>query len=164
MSLLHLKMLCAKFSWNWPSRSSEKDFKIFANVFSLFGNYLSLEKGLFFIWTILKPHSTIANGALCYVWLKLAQRFWGRRFLIFVNILLLFCNFLPLAKSVTLHLHKVEFPSLKDALCQVWLKVAQWFRRRRWKCEKLIDVWQTTENQTRGPWATSLTWEISLNQ
>ena len=25
---------------------------------------------------------------------------------------------------------KLEFPSPKDALCQVWLKLAQWFWRR----------------------------------
>ena len=30
----------------------------------------------------------------------------------------------------TLHLSKIEFPSSKDALRQVWLKLAQWFWRR----------------------------------
>ena len=28
---------------------------------------------------------------------------------------------------------------IKNALCQVWLKVAQWFWKRRWKCEKFTD-------------------------
>ena len=27
--------------------------------------------------------------------------------------------------------NKLHFPSIKDALCQVWLKLAQWFWRRR---------------------------------
>ena len=39
-------------------------------------------------------------------------------------------NYLPLEKDGALHLNKLESP-LKDALCQVWLKLAQWFWRRR---------------------------------
>ena len=31
---------------------------------------------------------------------------------------------------LVLHLNKLESPSPKDALCQVWLKLAQWFWRR----------------------------------
>ena len=34
-------------------------------------------------------------------------------------------------------------PSPKNDLCQVWLKLAQWFLRRRWKCESL----QTDDGQ-----------------
>ena len=34
---------------------------------------------------------------------------------------------------------KLESPLPKDALCQVCLKLAQWFWRRRWKCEKFTD-------------------------
>ena len=32
---------------------------------------------------------------------------------------------------MTLHLNKLEFPSSKDCLCQVWLKLVQWFWRGR---------------------------------
>ena len=32
---------------------------------------------------------------------------------------------------LVLHLKTFEFPSPKDALCQVWIKLAQWFWRRR---------------------------------
>ena len=32
---------------------------------------------------------------------------------------------------LVLHINKLESPSPKDALCQVWLKLAQWFWRRR---------------------------------
>ena len=46
------------------------------------------------------------------------------------------------------HLNKLESPSPKDALCQVWLKLAQWFWRRRWKCEKFTD--RQTDGQTDG--------------
>ena len=36
----------------------------------------------------------------------------------------IFRNNLPLEKSVALHLDKLESPLPKDALCQVWLKLA----------------------------------------
>ena len=49
----------------------------------------------------------------------------------FVNVFSLFRNYLPLEKGGVLHLNKLESPSPKDALCQVWLKLAQWFWRRR---------------------------------
>ena len=39
--------------------------------------------------------------------------------------------FLPLEKDKALHLNKVQSPLLKDALCQVWVKSAQWLWRRR---------------------------------
>ena len=32
---------------------------------------------------------------------------------------------------LVLHLNKLESSSPKDALCQVWLKLAQWFWRKR---------------------------------
>ena len=34
-------------------------------------------------------------------------------------------------RSLALHLNKIEVPSPKDALCQVWLKLTDWFWRRR---------------------------------
>jgi hypothetical protein len=37
----------------------------------------------------------------------------------------------PLEKGYPLPLNKPESPSPKDDLCQVWLKLAQWFWRRR---------------------------------
>ena len=40
-------------------------------------------------------------------------------------------NYLPLEKGGALHLDKLESPSPKDALCQVLLKLAQWFWGRR---------------------------------
>ena len=43
----HLRMFCAKFSWNcnWPSSSREEDFLILSMYFSLFRNYLHLDNG-----------------------------------------------------------------------------------------------------------------------
>ena len=42
---IHPRMLCAKFAGDWLSGSGEEDFLNFVNVFSLFRNYLPLEKG-----------------------------------------------------------------------------------------------------------------------
>ena len=63
--------------------------------------------------------------------MNLVQWFLRRRFLNYVNCFLLFCNYLPLEKGGALHLNKLESPSPKDALCQVWLKLVQWFLRSR---------------------------------
>ena len=41
------------------------------------------------------------------------------------------CNYIPLEKGTGLHLNKLKFPSPNDALCQVRLKLAHWFLRRR---------------------------------
>ena len=61
---------------------------------------------------------------------EFAQRFWRRFFFNFVNVFSLFRNYLPLEKCLTFHLNKLKSSSLKEALCQVWLKLTQWFRRR----------------------------------
>ena len=42
----------------------------------------------------------------------------------FVNVFLLFCNYLPLENGMALHLNTFESPSPKDAFCQIWLKLA----------------------------------------
>ena len=86
-----------------------------------------------------KLESPSPKKALCQVWLKLTQWFWRRRFFNFVNVFSLFQNYLPLEEGGALHLNKLESPSPKDALCQVWLKLAHWFWRRRWKCKKFTD-------------------------
>ena len=67
-----------------------------------------------------------------------------RSFFKFVNIFSPFRNQLPLKKGMTLHLDKLEFPPPKNALCQVWSKLAQ--LRQRWQCEKFTDG-QTDDEQ-----------------
>ena len=57
-----------------------------------------------------------------------------------------FCYYLPVEKGIALHLKKLKFSSPKDALCQVWWKLAQWFWRRSWKCKKFTN--RRTDEQT----------------
>ena len=78
-----------------------------------------------------KLESLSSKDAFGQVWWKLAQWFWRKRYLNFVYVFSLFRNYLPLEKGGALHLNKLEFHSPKDALCQVWLKLAQWFWRKR---------------------------------
>ena len=129
-------MICANFDWNWPSGSGERFLK-FVKVFSLFCIHLPLEKsGTLYLN---KLESLLPKDDLCQDWLRLAQWFWRRRFLNFINLYNLFSNYLPLEKGGALHLNKFESPSLIDTLCQVWLKLAQWFWRRRLKMWKVYD-------------------------
>jgi hypothetical protein len=81
--------------------------------------------------------SPLPKDDLCQVWLKLACWLWRRRFLKNFSEFLLFRDYLPLEKSNPLHLNNLEFPPPKDDLCQVWLKLAQWFWKRSRKCKCL---------------------------
>ena len=81
------------------------------------------------------------------------------------SLFLLFHNYLPLEKGVALHLNKIESPSPKDALLQIWLKKAKlllriWF-------SNLVNVFFTisllsTLGKGRGP-SFEQSW-ISFNQ
>jgi hypothetical protein len=63
--------------------------------------------------------------------LDLGSWFWRRRFSKNFSVFLLFRYYLPLERGNPLHLNKLEYPTPKDDLCQVWLKLEQWFWRRR---------------------------------
>ena len=115
------KMICAKFDWIWLSGSGEEDFLKLPMYFHYFGIICPWKNVGSFNKKTLKFLSF--KDDLCLVWLKLAQFFWRRRFLKFINVFLLFCNYLPLEKGGALHLDKLKSPSFKDALCQVWLKL-----------------------------------------
>ena len=120
---LHPMMFCAKSGWNWPSGSGEEYFLKVVNLFLLFSNYPSFRKGVALHLNKLEIPSP--RNTMCQVWLKMSQWFWTRRLLkVLNNVFLLFCNYLHFEKGVTLHLNKPELYSPKDALCQVWLKMA----------------------------------------
>ena len=114
-----------------------KHFKFHLCIFQFFVIISSWKRVGPFIWTNL---NTLYPMMLCVKFL----RNWpsgsgGEDFLNVVNVFLLFHNYLPLEKGVNLHLNKLEFPLPKNALCQVWLKLAKWFWRRRRNCGKFTD-------------------------
>jgi hypothetical protein len=57
----------------------------------------------------------------------LACWFWRRRFLEIFSVFLLFHYYLSLKKGYPIRLNNLKSPTPKDDLCQVWLKLAQWF-------------------------------------
>ena len=139
---LHQRLLCAKFGWNWPSGSGEED--LYYNVLMCFSNFIIISP-----WKRIGPSFEITRipftqGYFEPSLVKLSKGFWRRRFFKFINVFSPFCNYLPLEKGGALHLNKLESPSTKSTLCQVWLKLAQWFWRRRWKCEKFTTRTTTT--------------------
>ena len=81
----------------------------------------------------------------CFVpiWLKLTQSMWWRR--LAVDQISKFLNYPPWKEAwpyiwTELVIHVLPM----DTLCQVWLKLARWFRRIRWKCENLqTERWRT---------------------
>ena len=125
-------MLCVKFAWNWPSGSGEEDFFNLPMYFHNFWIISPWKRAGPIIWTNLNPlHLRMLCAKFGWNWpsgsgedFKICQ--WISQFR----------NYLPLEKGGAHHLNKFEFSSPKDALCQVWLKLGQWFWRRRWKCEK----------------------------
>ena len=95
----------------------------------------------FFIWTNLNPlHQRILVSSLVDIGPVVLQKN-------FVHVFLLFCNFLPLEKDIAFVLKKPESFSLKNALCQVWMKLIQWFLRRRWNVRSLLGQ---TDGRTDG--------------
>ena len=108
---------------SWPERP--------VGLLLLFPNYLPFWKGMAHLNKLEFPSP---GDTLCQAWLKLVQWFWRRRFLKVVNLFWLFTNYLLFGKGVTFHLNKLESHSPRDTLCKGWLKLAQWFWRRRWKC------------------------------
>ena len=98
----------------------KKIFFNFVNVLSLF-NCLPLEKSRALHFNTLE--STSSKAALCESLVEIGSVVLEKKiFFNFVNVFLLIRNYLPLEKGGALHLNKVESPSPKDALCQVWLK------------------------------------------
>ena len=93
-----------------------------------------------------KLESPLYQEAFIWISAFLAQWFL-RRFLNDTTLFLHFRDYLPFDGGLVLHLNKLEFNSPKDDLYQVWLNLAQWFWRRRWKCEKFTTPTTTTDNR-----------------
>jgi hypothetical protein len=131
--------------WFWRRR-----FLNDPNQFLHFCNYLPFEEDLALYLN--KLEFTSHKDNVYQVWLNLASWFWRRRFFKNFNVFLLFCYYLPLERDNPLHLKKLESPTPKDDLCQVWLKLAWRFWRRSNKCKSL----QTDGQRTKGDQNSSL--------
>ena len=137
---LQTNMQCAKFGWNWLSSSGEEDLKFRQCIFAI-SNYLLLEKGEALHLDkleCLSPKDALYVASLDEIGQVVLENFLKN----FVNVVLLFCNYLPLEKGGALHLYKLESPSPKDALnCAklIRLKLAQWFWRKKMKMWKVYD-------------------------
>jgi hypothetical protein len=73
-----------------------------------------LKKGYPLRWNKLKSPSP--KNDLRQVWLKLAQWFWKRRFLINPTPILHFCDYLPFEEYLALYVTKLEFLSPKESM------------------------------------------------
>ena len=104
-------------------------------LFLLFHNYLPLEKGG--VLHLNKLKSSSPKAVLCQIWLKSTKWFITRRFLNFVNVFSLFCNYLPLEKDWALYLNKLEFPAPMDALVGIGPVVM----------EKKMKMWKVYDNE-----------------
>jgi hypothetical protein len=93
--------------------------------FLYFCDYLPFEEDLALYLNKVKLPSSKDN--LYHIWLNLACWFWRRRFLKICSVVLLFRYYLPLEKGYPLPLNNLKFPTPKDDLCQVWLKLARGF-------------------------------------
>ena len=105
----HLRMLYAKFRWNWPNGSAEEDFYVSSMYFCCVVFISPLKKA--------SPafESPLPKNALCQIWVKLTQWFCRRRFFNFINVFLLFGRYLPLENGMALNLNELEFPSFKGS-------------------------------------------------
>ena len=140
--------------WFWRKR-----YFISKNVFSLFRNYLPLEKDR--ALRLNKLESPLTKGCFVPSLVEIDPVVLEKKFFKFHKCfsVILIWNYLPLEKGRSLYLNKLESPSPRDALCQVWLKLALWFWRRRWKCEKM-----TTMTTTDNFWSEKLTCAFSSGE
>ena len=128
-NLLHSKMLCAKFDWYWPSGSGVEDF--FENVVNIFSIVFPLRKRCgFFMWTNLNSLIPFTQGffvrSLVDTGLVVLEKVFKFCQFIF-DISLLLGN----GTRSFIWIHLIPFTQGAFCLCHVWLKLNQWFWRRR---------------------------------
>ena len=103
-NFLHPRMSCLKFGWNLPKGFRKKIFKFWQCTYYYFVIFSPRRKMLLLNW--------INLGIFCLIfWLKyLPRKSWN----------------LPLKKGVAYDLNNPQYLPSKDALCQLWLKLAVW--------------------------------------
>ena len=120
LSPTHPGIHCAKFGWNWPSGSWEKDFKFRQSIFAI-SKLSPLGKGRYpsFVQTWI----LFTQGCFVPSLVEIGPVVLEKKIFKLCLCILLIRNYLPLENGGNLHLNKLESPSPRDALCQVWLKL-----------------------------------------
>ena len=95
-----------------------------------------LIRGKFFVWTNFNPlHPRMLCAKFGWNWPSGSEEDF--------KILLMYFPYFVNIISSWKNLNKLEIKSSKDALCQVWLKLAQWFcmekKMKMWKVYKHMD-------------------------
>ena len=129
------KMHCGRFGWHWPGGFDNLVKIVLEKNISKFIMYIT------YLWlsplvqgrgpSFEETWIPFTKDVLCQVWLKLILWFWRREWK---------CEKFTTktTKRTTTDifwsehsfLNKFDSLSPKNALCQVWLKLAQWFSRR----------------------------------
>jgi hypothetical protein len=120
LNSLHQRIICTMFDWIWPAGFGGEDFQNFSVHFYSF--------------TITSPW----RGAIPFPqgWLTFVRSLVILGLVVLEKIfkwphpLLHFCDDLPFEDDLALYLNKLQFPSPKDNLYQVWLNLACSFWRR----------------------------------
>ena len=95
-----------------------------------------------FIWTNLNPiHPRILCAKFGWNWPSGSGEDFSNSSMYFNYFVI---TYLPLVRGLALHLNKLESPLPRNALCQVWLKLAQWFWRRNF--QKFVIVFSQFRN------------------
>jgi hypothetical protein len=115
--------------------------------FYIFFYYLHCDEDLTFY--ISKLYLFLSKFNLYQVWLKFDLLVLEKKIFEQISVFLLFRYYLPWRRGFLLPLNKPESLLPKDDLCQVWLKLAEWFWRRSRKC-KSLQTGTRTDGQTHG--------------
>ena len=142
LNSLHPRMISPKFDWNWSSGSEDEDFQISSMYFC----YFVIISHWKWAWPFIRmnlnpfhPRMICAKFDWNYPSGSAEENFhissmYFRHFVIISPWKwawpFIWTNLIPLPKV---------------ALSQVWLKLAKWFWRRRWKCEKFTTTTTTTD-------------------
>ena len=128
------------YLWNW---SLSGEFVFPKHIL------LRIEWSLF-----VKPRVPFIQGCFLPILFKLVQWFRRRRFVNWVNV---FPLLFSLEKGRGYSFEQSEFLLHKDALCQVWLKLTQWF----WRGWKMWKVFRQTDESTDNRRSVKLSLELS---
>jgi hypothetical protein len=112
-----------------PMVLGKKIFLIDLTQFFHFCDYFPFEEGL--DPYLNKLEFPLPKDNLYQVWFNLACWFWRRGFKKNVQCIFTLSLLSPLGAGYPLSLNKCKPSSPKDDLCQVWLKLAWWFWRKR---------------------------------